>query len=210
MFECTTDKYDVLYRRWLKNPGDLLDRAGFEPGMRVIDLCGGTGVVAFEALRRGAAEVVLVDLNPRAPVTERLHQVKGDAHNVMDLMWPHWGTRSFDLVVCRQAIAYLEDLPKLAREVSTMLRPGGKFVFNTFRRPRWGARTYKLDGRRYFEASGHIGRIVGHVQAAWGVGLDVSIFEWRPTNEIVDKLPHAFSQSQVTETERSIYITCVV
>ena len=66
---CTTDKYGALYAKWLKNPGTLLDLAGYEPGMRVLDLCGGTGAVSEECLRRGGSpsDLVLMDLNPRCP-----------------------------------------------------------------------------------------------------------------------------------------------
>ncbi len=66
-FRCTTDHYATLYARWLARPGTLLDLAGYEPGQRVLDLCGGTGAVSQECLRRGAnpSTIMLVDLNPR-------------------------------------------------------------------------------------------------------------------------------------------------
>jgi|APSaa5957512576_1039674.scaffolds.fasta_scaffold64054_2 16S rRNA G966 N2-methylase RsmD len=80
---CTTDKYDALYARWLEKPGTLLDLAGYEPGQTVLDLCGGTGAVSLECLDRGAgpAEVTLLDLNPRCS-SDRILSIKGDANHL--------------------------------------------------------------------------------------------------------------------------------
>ena len=177
---CTTDKYALLYARWLEKPGTLLDLAGYQPGQRLLDLCGGTGAVSLEALRRGAdpSTVMLVDLNPRCP-DKRIEQVTGDAD---DLGVTVFGDRqpgclnSFDLIVIRQAAAYLTWNLASILWMSALLKPGGKLVFNTFVRPKWSFKTYKHDGRRYFEASGHRGGVVWHVQACPSVGIDLSEF----------------------------------
>ena len=42
-----------------------------DPGARVLDLFAGTGAVGIEALSRGAAEVVFIDLSPAALRTVR-------------------------------------------------------------------------------------------------------------------------------------------
>ncbi|WP_372444017.1 HemK2/MTQ2 family protein methyltransferase [Amycolatopsis magusensis] len=50
-----------------------LDEAGFRPGVRVLDLCTGSGAVAMAAARAGAAEVVAVDRCRRAVLSAWLN-----------------------------------------------------------------------------------------------------------------------------------------
>jgi len=240
---CTRDDYAELYARWLIEPGKLLDLAELKSGERVIDLCGGTGIVAREAVRRGAASAFVVDLNPRVDDSTIDHSqtdyrlvppFRGRAEEVDQLLAAHVETlhaiRStsllsdtrgcmgascrcrryspdFDLVVCRQAIGYL-DLQQTARAVAKVLRPGGRFVFNCFQRPRWALKTYVHDGKRFIEASGYIGRTVMHVQAAPGIGIDVTKFRWHREIELDRALDHFFSMIKKVRSERSLYYVC--
>lgn len=144
---------------------------------RVLDLCGGTGVVSRGAMARGAA-ATLLDLNPRPAdlglrYGDRFNVVQGRAEEV-DRLLPH---DHFHAVICRQAIAYL-DIKAVFRAVWNVLMPGGDFVFNTFKKPRWGYQTYMHDGRRFRELSGYLGSRVFHVQACRSLGVDVSFFRW--------------------------------
>jgi SAM-dependent methyltransferase len=181
MFDCTTDKYEQLYARWLEKPGVLLTLAEWKPGQVLLDLCGGTGAVSREALQRGAksSEVVLLDLNPRAADLPDIVQVPAIAEAVGTTLFKG----QFDLVVCRQAIAYL-DLEEVAAGVAKVLKTTGKFVFNTFVRPRWSLKSYRYAGRRFFEASGYVGSTVFHLQAGWGVGWDLTKFRWYREEEL--------------------------
>lgn len=235
MFDCTTDKYDRLYARWLVDPGKLLDLADLQPGERVIDLCGGSGVVAKDAVRRGAKTAFVVDLNPwREDVPHDYRMLplfQGRAEEVDELLlWfveslhdladPDDGDRigcrptchckryslDFDLVVCRQAIGYL-DIQQTARAVWRVLRPGGRFVFNTFRRPRFALRSYKFDGRRFFEASGYFGRTVLHVQAAPSIGVDLTKFKWHHERDLDAAFAPYFWLTK-TSSDRSLYYIC--
>lgn len=176
MFSCTTDKYDDLYARWLDDPGMLLDLGQYKPGESMLDLAGGTGIISKEAIRRGAhpSTVNLLDLNPR---------FKGGTAG--DANWPQavFGPEQFDFVVCRQAMAYL-DIYKVARGVERVLAPGGRFVFNTFQRPKWAASFYRFEGSAFFEASGWLGRRVGHVQVRFPFDVDVTLFRWWTETEI--------------------------
>lgn len=73
-------------------------------GARVLDLFAGSGALGFEALSRGASEVVLVEKDRRACLKltevaasldpERCQVVQADA-----LGWPRSGVRSFDLIL---------------------------------------------------------------------------------------------------------------
>jgi SAM-dependent methyltransferase len=178
VLNCTTRDYGWLYARWLANPADLLIRGQFKPGERVLDLCGGTGVVAQEALRRGAGRAVLLDLAPRCP-DDRVLQVRGPAEQANRLV-----PLVFDLIVCRQAIGYL-DLHRTATAMYHLLGSGGRFIFNNFVRPRWRLKTYRHSGRSYLEASGFVGRHVFHLQSAF-LGMDVTHFRWHTDQDIRD------------------------
>lgn len=197
MLSCTTNLYEKLYARYLQRPGDLLDLGHLKPGERVLDLCGGTGVTSVEALKRGARKVVLLDLNPRCS-DPRVIQRKGAAEE-MTFHTP----LVFDLIVCRQAISYL-DLRAIAKGVRVLMaEKRGRFVFNNFRQPKWDLRWYRHEGRRYLEASGFVGREVFHLQASPTVGLDVTRFRWYSDAEIRE----AFSEFEIDTltTEKTFY-----
>lgn len=196
MLDCTTDRYNLLYARWLEKPGDLLDLADYRPGMKLLDLCGGTGAVTHEALRRGAdpKSLTLYDLNPRLTGAPGVRCVRGRAERLLDTLDDY---DAFDLIVCRQAIAYIDlqhdphALPiggRFTNAIWNLLKPGGKFVFNSFVRPRWAWKSYTHGGHRYIEASGWLpslrGGRVGHLQWCRGQGVDATLFRWHTELEL--------------------------
>lgn len=160
MFRCTTDRYDELYARWLGKPGLLLDLAEYEPHYHLLDLCGGSGAVSREALRRGGQphRIVLYDLNPRCP-DPRIPciQENVDDHARDKTVRGMYGV-PFDVVVLRQAANYLRWDSDLVSWLRYLLVPGGKFVFNTFTHPMEGGvkpysyKSYRFGGHRFFEA----------------------------------------------------------
>lgn len=202
--DCTTPLYEELYARWLWHEDGLLDRAQMKAGDKVLDLCGGTGVISRQALDLGALEVVLLDLAPRAFHLKHLYplfcQRRGRAEEVATLFPKHY----FDIIVCRQAIGYL-DPEQVAQGVFQVLRPGGRFVFNTFKRPRWLAKTYRMGGTRFFEAAGYLGDHVVHLQAGWGLGIDVTKFRWH--RDLKTTMGRYFSVHEETRGN-SLYYTC--
>jgi len=208
---CTTDAYEALYARWLANPGKLLDAAGYEPGQMVLDFCGGTGAISRECIWRGAdpSTIHLLDLNPRCE-DDRITVFQGDAQNLGAIFGddqPGCHGR-YDLVICRQAAAYLSWHIYMVSWLYALIKPGGKLVFNTFVRPRWSVKTYKHEGRRFFEASGHLLRQVVHVQASPGLGYDVTRFHWHDEEKLKQRLSGLFEVTIETRG-RSQTWTCV-
>jgi SAM-dependent methyltransferase len=204
MLACTTNDYDLLYARWLRGSGDigtLLRFAGMRPGADVLDLCGGTGAVAAQALAWGANSVAVFDLNPRVRsyMLPLIRTIKGDVNkgHLYGI-----SQQKYDLVVCRQALGYL-DLKILARDVPTILKPGGKFVFNMFKRPKWKFEHYRYEGHHYWEASAVLGRTVWHLQSMIGL-MDVSKFRWHTAEDVRSKLHPRFCCGTEEETEKSI------
>lgn len=186
-FLCTTEEYDNLYSRYLQNNGKLLELAGFTPQHKLLDLCGGTGAASLAAIAQGAdpSRITLVDLNPRCH-DERIRQLRGHALGKMHELAAE--QQQFDVAVCRQAFAYLEVEgergQELAATMAALLPPGGKFVFNSFIRPRFHVKTYRFQGQRYIEAAGYFRRRVFHLQVNLRRGYDLTISKWHREERI--------------------------
>lgn len=126
---------DAVWRRWAA--GQALAAAtvvtdGARPA-RVLDACGGTGLVALELARRGA-QVTLADASEGmlAVALERLGR-DGLAVELakVDLTAPGGGDlpgAPFDAVTVAFGLRYFEDPASLLRRLASLLRPGGSIV----------------------------------------------------------------------------------
>ena len=115
--------------------------ADMAPGLRVLDVATGTGLLAFEAARRvgPAGRVVGVDVsdgmlaeaNRKAAGMElrNIDFVSGDAEH-LDLP-----RASFDRLVCASALVLMSDIPNALRHWHSLLKPGGIIAFDTPARP---------------------------------------------------------------------------
>lgn len=197
---CTTDNYETLYARWLEKPGALLDWGGYRPAdHKLLDLCGGTGAVAREALARRArsSQVTLLDLNPRCP-DDRIRTITGRAED-LDSLAPGG---DWNFIVCRQAIGYL-DLFATAKALFDVSSPGALFVCNAFVRPKWSIRPYRFNKRWYLEASGFFGRQVFHLQAMSN-DFDVTAFRWHSADEISKAFAPCWTEEKYEETNTTL------
>ena len=197
LFKCTTDKYNVLYARWLKGPEKLLDLAEYDPAKdTLLDLCGGTGAVANEALRRGAKDVYLLDLNPRC-TNPQIITVKGDVHNV----YAYSFLPEISVCVIRQALGYL-DLKAVSVILARVLKPGARLALNGFISPKWGVTTYKRNLTTFIEASGHFLGRVAHVEASPD-GIDLSVFRHHRLENIYAVFGYDFEVTAKEITDKS-------
>jgi 16S rRNA (guanine966-N2)-methyltransferase len=118
---------DRVREAWMSILGAAL------PGARVLDLFAGTGVLAAEALSRGAERATLVDIHPRPArrtvedlgLTDRATVTRSDAARFLKRAEPG----SYDLVLCdppyRLADRLAGDLDPLIRRA---LAGGGRVV----------------------------------------------------------------------------------
>ena len=118
--------YDAVTRR-------LLNMAGVDKGMRVLDIGSGTGDVAMTAaeLVGPGGSVVGVDMNPQILETARtrareagfanIEFVAGDART-LDL-------GDFDALIGRLVLMYMADPADALRQLAVRLRPGGIVAF---------------------------------------------------------------------------------
>ena len=111
----------------------LLDAVGVRRGMRVLDIACGTGVVAAEAVRRGA-EVAGLDFSPEMLVqATRLHRGvefhEGDAEQLP------FEDDSFDIAVSNFGIHHCERPQQAIAQAHRVLRPGGRLGFTLWVKP---------------------------------------------------------------------------
>jgi SAM-dependent methyltransferase len=108
----------------------MLDAAGVAPGMRVLDICCGPGMLAAGALQRGAEATGLdfsaqaVELARRLVPNGRFQQ--GDAQALP------FSAGSFDAVLCGYGLMHLPEPAAALREMLRVLRPGGRAALSVW------------------------------------------------------------------------------
>ncbi len=112
----------------------LLELAGVEPGLRVLDIaCGFGGTLRILARLGCRAKGIDIsrscvdcarEANAEAGLGEQIEVAVGDFHNIDS------PPDSWDAVVCQEAIIHSPDRPSVFAEVCRVLRPGGAFAFS--------------------------------------------------------------------------------
>lgn len=121
----------AMHRQLNRLRDRLLRNAKLKPGLDVLDVGAGTGLVALGAAKRlrGTGRVVACDISHDAlahcrseAADSRLHAAVGDAS-----VLPFPDGR-FDVVFTRSVLIYLEDKAAGIRELFRVLKPGGRAV----------------------------------------------------------------------------------
>ena len=141
-YNATADRYDDPTNSfWERFGSETVDRMELQPGVRVLDVCCGSGASAIVAAERVGPEgsVLGVDLAERLLERARstasargLPQAEFRLGDMRDLGLPDG---HFDAVVCVFGIFFVDDMPAALRELSRVTRPGGKLAVTT-----WGPR----------------------------------------------------------------------
>lgn len=146
IFSSIADRYDVfnamaslgIDRGWRRK---LVRAAALTPQSRVLDLCSGTGDVAFALAEQGhPAEVVATDFVPamlevaeKKAAERRLETpVLFSVADAQDIPFPD---ESFDVVTVAFGVRNLPDRAANFAEVLRVLKPGGRYVILEFSRP---------------------------------------------------------------------------
>jgi demethylmenaquinone methyltransferase / 2-methoxy-6-polyprenyl-1,4-benzoquinol methylase len=151
LFATIAARYDLindlqsfgLHRYWKRR---LLKLANGRPGERALDLCCGTGDVAF-ALARQGVEVVGLDFSePMLAVAAGRFKVQSSKFKVRTATLPVQFLRgdaqqipfpddSFDLVTISYGLRNLADWELGLREMKRVIRPGGRILVLDFGKP---------------------------------------------------------------------------
>jgi demethylmenaquinone methyltransferase/2-methoxy-6-polyprenyl-1,4-benzoquinol methylase len=119
----------------------LVNAIAPKPGMRVLDVATGTGMVAFALAARGATVVGLdqseamlggarVRLQRTPELSERLSFVLGEAETLP------FGDGEFDALSFTYLLRYVDDPGATMRELARVVRPGGRIGMVEFGVPR--------------------------------------------------------------------------
>jgi demethylmenaquinone methyltransferase/2-methoxy-6-polyprenyl-1,4-benzoquinol methylase len=151
MFDSTAEDYDRMEHilglgsgMWYR--GQALERAGLKPGMRVVDVGVGTGLVAHEAARivGDASLVTGVDPSPgmmkNAKVPQGVVLVEGSAEAIP------FPEAHFDFLSMGYALRHISDLSVAFREFHRVMKPGGKLCILeiTYPESHWGRFLLKI------------------------------------------------------------------
>lgn len=108
--------------------GFILDVAGIKPGVSVLDVACGTGVLFPDYLARGVSRVTGVDISPEMAriAATKLHDPRvevlcGDIETV-EL------PRRYDCCVVYNAFPHFEDPARLVARLAELLAPGGRLT----------------------------------------------------------------------------------
>jgi demethylmenaquinone methyltransferase/2-methoxy-6-polyprenyl-1,4-benzoquinol methylase len=142
LFDGTAGDYDFVERLlglgsgpWYRRQALL--RAGLAPGMRILDVATGTGLVAREALKIIGPSGQLVGLDPSAGMLGQaagLHipLVRGFGERLP------FASATFDFVSMGFALRHVSDLEGLFGEMHRVLKPGGTACILELTRPTKG------------------------------------------------------------------------
>lgn len=138
VFDNVATRYDLMndlmsmgvHRLWKSS---LIKRLGPRPDMKLIDVGGGTGDIAFRFLSNGGGQVSVCDINDEMLEVGRdraidqgiltgIEWINGDAEN---LPVPDSSFDAYTTAFCIRNVTHIENALKEARRV---LKPGGHFL----------------------------------------------------------------------------------
>lgn len=113
----------------------LIGRAALRAGESVLDIACGTGIVARTvAAQMTLGRVVGLDINPEMLAVARTVPRRGlpiEWHEASVLQMP-FDDASFDVCVCQNGLQFFPDRPSALREITRILRPGGRIAFSVY------------------------------------------------------------------------------
>jgi len=153
-YNAASDHYDdPANAYWDRYGRRTVDRLVLRPGMRVLDVCCGSGASGLPAAEAVApdGQVLGVDLAEkllalaRAKAQQRgLTNIEFRTGDMLDLGLPEAG---FDAVVCVFGIFFVPDIPAAVRELWRFVAPGGALAITT-----WGPRFVEPMGTAFWNA----------------------------------------------------------
>lgn len=177
LFDGTAGDYDFVERLlglgsgpWYRR--QALVRAGLKPGMRVLDVATGTGLVAREALAVIGGTGGLVGLDPSAGMLSEAARLEVPLVRALGERIP-FGDASFDFVSMGFALRHVADLEALFGEMRRVLKPGGTACILEITRP--ARKAVELPLRVFMT---RVVPLVAGLRGRYGHARDLMRFYW--------------------------------
>lgn len=146
MFDRVAGRYDLLnslmsaglHHRWRERAAD---RAELKPGDSVLDVCCGTGDLAFELADRVAPGGRVVGCDFSEPMLDLAREkagnrgIDGVRFEWADALDLPYDSERFDVVTVGFGLRNFADFERGLQEMSRVLRPGGRLVVLEFTEP---------------------------------------------------------------------------
>lgn len=128
-------------RRRMQPPGQIIERSGFRPGMRVLEVgCGSGSYTTFVARAVGPeGEVYALDIQPQMlaqiqaklerPENNDIHNIHLIEHSAYDLPFEN---NYFDIVYLITVLQEIPDRLQALREIQRVLKPEGRLAVTEF------------------------------------------------------------------------------
>lgn len=118
---------------------DWIDRLAQLRGRRVVDVGCGGGILADAMARRGAAEVLGIDLASKPLKVAQLHALEAgtpsiDYREVAAEALAAEQPASFDVVTCMEMLEHVPVPASIVNACATLVKPGGWVFFSTLNR----------------------------------------------------------------------------
>lgn len=140
IFDETAGQYDRINAflslgtgKWYRF--DALRRAGLNPGMNVLDVAVGTGLVAREGKRRLKGQGILAGLDPSRGMLRQARAAVGDTLIQGRAERIPFKDGAFDFLSMGYALRHVTDLHATFQEYLRVLRPGGTLLILDFQPP---------------------------------------------------------------------------
>ena len=139
LFDSTASDYDRIDRLlalgsgpWYRN--QALQRAGLKPGMRIVDIGVGTGLVAREAVKLVGDPALVVGIDPSVGMMAcanlpGVQLIEGRAEAIP------FPDASFDFLSMGYALRHIGDLSAAFSEFHRVLKPGGRLCLLEITKP---------------------------------------------------------------------------
>jgi len=130
-YDMMNDAMSLGVHRWWKH--EFVAQVDMRPGLRCLDVAGGTGDIAFRLLKKGAAHVTVADINQEmlkegqaraddANILRNIEFLCADAENLPI------EDNSYNLYTIAFGIRNVTHIDKVLQEAFRVLAPGGRFL----------------------------------------------------------------------------------
>ena len=133
---------DQVFQQYLQkreraeNPNDLIEKPIFlsltnEISGHVLDLGCGYGDIALELIKRGASQYTGIDASQKM-INLAKEKAQDPAIHFLQSDIEKWfyETKSYDWIISRLALHYIDDLAALFQKIHQSLKPNGKLLFS--------------------------------------------------------------------------------